>query len=182
MVSEKKYMVVKEGRVLGLFEDFIDAFKSIVENKGGEIYRVELISKLGSDEVSSITEYILTEVEPVEIPLAKRMEFKTVVFDPSFSLEEVEQIVDKYRDLKFIFNSGRAEAVSSKDLANVLTYDVAEEEEVIDFLKSIPQPLLFVTRSKRLYVKSSKLSNVKSIYITDEEDVLGKINATLGAK
>ncbi|MEM0355637.1 MAG: hypothetical protein QXO78_05340 [Desulfurococcaceae archaeon] len=172
-----RYMVVRNDKVVGIYDDFIEAFKRVVETPGSELYRIELVMSMKEEEASSVKDLLTAEIEPVEAPIGRvRAVKKIVVLDPETAPGEFLNLIDSFENIEFYVNSKIVDE-ETRSRINVSIYDADSEEDFIRFLKtvSLKGNVILVTSSKKLYVKSLGIKSVKSVFrLPDEriEDVL----------
>lgn len=174
-------MVVRGDKIIGIYEEYIDALEALVETGSGEIYRVELITRLDEDETHTLKDAFLTStIEPVEAPIRRKSE-PVIVFDRGYGLERVIMVSRKLHNLKTILLSVSAKDVEEKD--NVKIVPVRDEIDVknyIDELRTSGYKVLFFTSDKKLYTHLANYNNVKVFYkilssYRDENELINSI-------
>lgn len=159
--------------MIGVYDDFVDAFKAIVETHGGELYRMELIMSMKEDEAGAVKDLLTAEIEPVEAPVGRvEPQKRVVVFDPETDPREFVNTIYSFEDVEFYINSKHIDE-DLIDRINVRIYDTVSEEDFIKFLKTLSSRsnIILVTSDKRIYVKSLSVKGVKPIYRLPEENV-----------
>lgn len=166
-------MIVKNDKMLGMYDDFVEAFRAIIEARGGELYRVELVMSMKEEEAGTVKDLLTAEIEPIEAPVGRVISVKKIVaLDPETDPKEVINVIDSFDEIDFYINSKLMdEELSSRD--NVKSYDTVSDDDFIELLRtlSLKGTVIFVTSNKKLYVKSLDIKGVKSIYRLSEEPI-----------
>ena len=167
-------MVIHGNRVVGLYDEFLDALEAVAETGGGEIYRVELVAKLSEEEAHALKEALLTTaVEPVEAPV-KREAGVAIVFDRGYDVEVAKKISSVFRDARIYLLTSDVDNVKRED--NVVIMPVKNEidtRNIVDELLVKGYKILFFTSNKKLYTHLSLNKRIKALYrpLNEYEDL-----------
>jgi len=169
-----KYMVLSRGKVIGVFDTFIEAIQTLVEIGGGEIYRGELIVKLEPEEASELKGYLSTiPPEPVEAPVKKTqlINKKVVVLDQMFKGFFAEVLSRELRGVDVYEIVGRGLA-SPIRVGNVVKYPAETDYDIASLVESLAKDnysVYFFTGDKKLYTHVSSIQGVKAFYMPPSE-------------
>lgn len=169
-----KYMVLSHGKVVGVFDTFIQALQTLVEIGGGEIYRGELIVKLEPEEASELKGYLSTiPPEPVEAPVKKTKGVgkKAVVLDQMFKGFFAEVLSRELRgiDVYEIVGRGLTSPIRTSSIIRCpagTDYDIAL---LVESLAKEGYSVYFFTGDKKLYTHVSSIRGVKAFYMPPRE-------------
>ncbi len=165
-----KYVVISRGRIIGSYDSFIDALKTLVEIGGGEIYRGELIVKLDPGEAHLLKDYLRIEpIEPPEAPTSKRRK-TIVVLDQMFKGFFVEVLSKEFPHLEIHIITGKG--VEKPYSVGNIVYEPASTDydvyKLVDKLVSEKHNVLFFTGDKKLY-NHMVSRNIKAYYMPPSE-------------
>ncbi len=169
-----KYMVLSRGKVIGVFDTFIEAIQTLVEVGGGEIYRGELIVKLEPEEASELKGYLSTiPPEPVEAPVKKtqRVNKKVVVLDQMFKGFFAEVLSRELNGIDVYEIVGRGLS-SPIRVGNVVKHPAETDYDVASLVESLVNEgynVYFFTGDKKLYTHVSSIPGVKAFYMPPSE-------------
>lgn len=166
-------MVVKNDKVIGIYDEFVEAFRTVIETPGGELYRIELVASMKEEEAGSVRDLLTAEVEPVEAPVGRTEALeKVVVLDPETDPHDFLSIMDSFENIVFYVNSRKIDE-ETRLRYNAEDYDADSEEDFIKFLEalSLKAIVVLVTSNKKLYVKSLGIRRVKPIFRSRDQPV-----------
>jgi len=167
-----KYMVVSRSRVVGVYEEFLDALEAVAETGGGEVYRVELVAKLDEEEARALKEALLpTATEPVEAPVRKEKEQGVaIVLDRGFTADEARRILEAVPKAKLYLLSEEAEAEKRlEDIVVLPARSSSEASSIVEELRLRGLEVILVTRDKKLYTHLSLSGKARAIYYSSTE-------------
>ncbi len=164
-----KYMVYSKGRLVGVYESFAEAIQVIAEIGGGEIYKGDLIARLGPEEAHELKTILASEpIEPPEAPVMPRR--RVVVLDQMYKGFYPEVLSKKFPRLEIHVVSGRG--IDKPVRAGNIVYHPAETDydvaELIKELKKQSKDPIFFTGDKKLYYHVLTLG-VKAYYLPPSE-------------
>lgn len=157
--------------MIGQYDRFIDAFKTIIEIGGGEIYRGELVLKLSPSEISELKDFITwIPVEPVEAPVVSKKKV-AVVLDQMFKGFYTEVLAREFKDYEIHEMVGK-EIDKPVRINNIIKEPAENDLDVIRLIHSLKDKgykIFFFTGDKKLYLHVATIPGVKSFYMPPSE-------------
>ncbi|ABN70548.1 hypothetical protein Smar_1458 [Staphylothermus marinus F1] len=167
----EKYIVFHNNKVVGQYTRFIDAFKTVIEIGGGEIYRGELVMKLSPSEIAELKDFISwIPVEPVEAPVASKRKV-AIVLDQMFKGFYTEVLAREFKDYEIheIVGKGVDKPIRS---GNIVREPAENDLDIVKLIQSLidkSYKVYFFTGDKKLYMHTSTIPGVKSYYMPPSE-------------
>ncbi len=165
----KKYVVYSRGKLIGSYDDIVEAFQALLEVGGGEIYRGELVVKLEPEEAHVLKEIIASEpIEPPEAPVMPRR--KAVVLDQMYKGFFPEVLSKEFPHMEIHVVVGRGVEKEYR-VGNIVNHPAETDYDVYKIIKGLREKgvdVVFFTGDKKLYNHIASLG-VKSYYLPPSE-------------
>ncbi|WFO75236.1 hypothetical protein J4526_09250 [Desulfurococcaceae archaeon MEX13E-LK6-19] len=164
------YIVVSGNKFIGMYDNFNDALKKLVEVGGGMILRGEKIIDLLPEEASELASFILEKTEPVEAPTSRKPRL-VVVLDQMFKGYFAPILSRQFPDIDIyeIVGKGLTEPVK---IGNVVKHPAQDDFDVINLLEELSSKkhkVIFFTGDKKLATQASLIKDIKVVYAPPSE-------------
>jgi len=168
-----KYIAMAHGRIVGVYNSFAEALRTLVEIGEGEIYRGELILRLGPEEAEDLKGYLPgVPVEPVEAPKsAGPRSSVAVVLDQMFKGFFTEVLSREFRDIEIheIVGKGLEKTIR---VGNIYRHPAMNDYDVAKLVESLAEKgkkVIFFTGDKKLYNHILGYEGVAAYYAPPNE-------------
>ncbi len=168
-----KYIAMAHGRIIGVYNSFAEALRTLVEVGEGEIYRGELILRLGPEEAEDLKGYLPgVPLEPVEVPeTPSPRKGVAVVLDQMFKGFFTEVLSGEFRDIEIheIVGKGLEKTIR---VGNIFRHPAANDYDVarlVEILVEKGKKVIFFTGDKKLYNHIIGYEDVVAYYAPPNE-------------
>ncbi len=168
-----KYIAMAHGRIIGVYNSFAEALRALVEVGEGEIYRGELILRLGPEEAEDLRGYLPgVPLEPVEAPRTPGpRRGVAVVLDQMFRGFFVEVLSREFRDIEIheIVGKGLEKTIR---VGNIFRHPAANDYDVARLVETLAEKgkkVIFFTGDKKLYNHIAGYEGVAAYYAPPNE-------------
>ncbi len=176
-------MVIRGDKVVGVYDEFVDALETVAETGGGEIYRVEFIARLTEEEAHALKETLLTStIEPVEAPV-KREAKPAIVLDRGYSRDHALELSKHFPNTRIVLLSTNIEAEEKIDNIRIIpAKNELDVKDVLDELIAQGYKVVFFTNDKKLYTHLAVSGKVSVYYkpVTNYQNDLELIDSIIG--